>query len=888
MTSLDNTKYLKNYTAPDYLIPTTDLYFDIFEKSVTVTAILQIKANSNTPAGHTLKLNGERLKLTLVEIDGEVVSEDDFVVTDKLLCITNVPSEFTLKTVVEIDPYNNTWLEGLYKSGNVLCTQNESQGFRKITYYIDRPDVMSAFTTTITADKTKFPHLLSNGNKTESQDLPHSRHLTKWSDPFLKPCYLFALVAGDFAVAKDNFTTMSGRKIDIHIFVDHGNDDKVQHAITSLKKAMLWDEETFGLEYDLDLFMIVAVDAFNYGAMENKGLNIFNSACALANPETATDSDFSYIETVVAHEYFHNWTGDRVTCRDWFQITLKEGLTVFRDGEFTADMNSRPIKRIHDACGMRAVQFVEDAGPNSHPIQPQSYKEINNFYTATVYNKGAEVIRMLQTILGVDGFRKGIDKYFELYDGMAVTTEDFLHAMESANNTQLPQFRRWYNQAGTPICKTEGCYNQDKQTYTLTVKQSCPATADNSPKEPFYIPMTIGLIDKHGKDLLLQLENEDAKCATTNRTLIISESTSKFVFTNINSEPTPSLFRNFSAPVKSTYSYSRDELIFLLKHDSDSFNRYDAGQQLAMESILEMITELKQGNSPSVPEEIITAFGTLISDETLDRAFCSEALTLPPVSLINQELEVCDFHNAFTARNIFIKQIAEQHKELLKKFYNKYSTTEYKTDGKSIGEREFKNLCLSYLSALDDKAVELAKTQFINANNMTDKLSAMAVLCKTKSPERDSALKEFHTYYKEEFNVINKWFAVQASASSRPDAYGDTLKLAKDELFDNKNPNRLRSLYGAFANNSIHFHHASGQGYKLIADICIEVDKFNNLTSAGFAKAFKDYPKLNPDAKKLMKQELTRIVQTADISTGLKEIVENTLKSSEQIKTVNN
>ena len=877
MKSSDNTKYLKDYTVPEYLIPTTDLHFDISNTSVTVTATLQIKAQESTPDGTTLKLNGERLKLISVEIDDKTLKAADFSVSDKLLSIPNVPSEFTLRTVVEIDPYNNTWLEGLYKSGNVLCTQNESQGFRKITYYLDRPDVMSAFTTTITADKNRFPYLLSNGNNIELQDLSGNRHLTKWNDPFLKPCYLFALVAGDFSVTKDKFITMSGRKIDIRIFVDHGNDDKVQHAITSLKKAMRWDEETFGLEYDLDLFMIVAVDAFNYGAMENKGLNIFNSACALANPETATDSDFSYIETVVAHEYFHNWTGDRITCRDWFQITLKEGLTVFRDSEFTADMNSRAIKRINDARTIRSIQFVEDGGPNSHPIQPQSYKEINNFYTSTVYDKGAEVIRMLQTILGTDEFRKGIDKYFELYDGMAITTEDFLYAMETANKIKLPQFRRWYNQAGTPVCKTKSSYNNDEQTYVLTVRQHCPETADGSPKEPFYIPMTIGLLDKNGNDIPLQLENENMEQKATNRTLIISESTSKFVFTNIRSEPTPSLFRNFSAPVKSQYSYTRNELIFLLKHDSDSFNRYDAGQQLAMECILKIIKELTQGNSPSVPKEIITAFGTLISDETLDRAFCSKALTLPPISLINQELPICDFHNAFAARELFIKQIAEQYEKLFRKFYKQYSTPEYNTDGKSIGEREFKNICLSYLAALDDKAVTLASTQFNNANNMTDKISAIEILCQTETLEREEALEKFHTHYKDDFNVINKWFAVQAIACNRPDVHSDVFKLASDELFDNKNPNRLRSLYGAFANNSIHFHHKSGQGYKLLADICIAVDKFNNLTSSGFAKKFKDYPRLNPEAKELMKKELTRITNTPNISTGLEEIVENTL-----------
>lgn len=885
-------KYIQDYREPEYLVPRSDLLFDIYDKHVRVSSTLRVKANSSTVSGTPLVLNGERLDTVTIELDGSELTNSAFQLDDKLLVIPDVPRAFTLRTVVDIDPYNNTWLEGLYKSGDILCSQNESEGFRKITWFTDRPDVMSVFTTTITADRKRFPLLLSNGNRIEEQDLGDGRHLVRWHDPFPKPCYLFALVAGDLAVVEDSYTTRSGRNITLRIFVDRGNEDRVGHAMRSLKKAMRWDEDTFGLEYDLDLFMIVAVDAFNYGAMENKGLNIFNSACALANPETATDTDFQRIESIVAHEYFHNWTGDRVTLRDWFQITLKEGLTVFRDAEFSADMHSRPIKRITDSENLRTIQFVEDAGPNAHPIQPQSYREVSNFYTSTVYEKGAEVIRMLQIFFGKDGFRKGIDRYFELYDGKPVTTGDFLLAMEQGNAADLAQFRRWYHQAGTPECKVVGRYDPAAHTYALTVTQTCPPTADGSPKEPFCFPMAVGLLDRNGNDLPLALDADEPRTRSaatdhgkgrpqdpaTTRVLTISRPRHTFLFIDVPEEPLPSLFRNFSAPVKVRFDCSHDDLVFLMAHDSDLFNRYDAGQRLALKCLLKLVAAIRQNRNPSLPDGILDASATLIEDQSLDRSFCARALTLPSISTINQELDIYDFQAAYRAREAFRRAMAQRYADSFRRFYDLYASDHHAMDRESVNRREFRNLCLDYLACLDDMAVDMANAQFGQANNMTDRLAALRLLCRTDTAQREEALAAFRKRWEGDFNVLNKWFAVQALATDRAQVYEDVLALAQDPLFDGRNPNRLRSLYGAFAANLVQFHHESGRGYRLIADKAIEIDRFNNLVSALFGKAFKHYPRMDAKRKALMKDELERIVSTPDLSTGLHEVISNTLK----------
>lgn len=878
MTKENKTIKLADYRPPSYKIPNTKLEFEIFESSVRVSSTLKVEAVADTLPGTPLVLNGERMKLISLSIDDNPLPKDSYTVTDDTLTITNVPEKFVLTTEVEIDPYHNTWLEGLYVSGNILCTQNEPEGFRKITYYLDRSDVMSIFSVSITADTKKFPYLLSNGNKIKQINLDNGRQLVEWHDPFPKPCYLFALVAGDFAVIEDLFTTASGRDVVLQIFVDHGNEDKVSHTMDSLKRAMKWDEETFGFEYDLDLFMIVAVDAFNMGAMENKGLNIFNSSCALVNPDVATDNDYLSVESIVAHEYFHNWTGNRITLRDWFQLTLKEGLTVYRDGEYIADTYSRSIKRIESASGLRSRQFTEDAGPNAHPIKPESYQEINNFYTATVYNKGAEVIRMLETMLGKDGFRRGMDRYVKLFDGQAVTTEDFLYAMESANDVEFKQFRRWYNQAGTPVCKVTGVYDAAASTFTLNIKQSCAPTADGSPKESFYFPMIIGLLDQNGNDIPLQLEGETASVAETSRMFIIDKPEEEFTFKNIFAAPVPSLFRNFSAPVKVEYDYTGDEIMFLLRHDSDTFNRYDASQKLALRCLVDMTAALHSGNTPVVADDILDAFGSLIGDDTLDIAFCAHALILPSVEVINQELSEFDFKNTFLAREAFKTALAHRHAFAFKTCYDQYVAESYKLDSDSVAKRRFRNLCLDYLSYLADGAIELADNQFYNSDNMTDRMDALRVLCVANTPERDNALESFLERYKDDFNVINKWFAVQSSAVRNPDLYENVCALAKHPLFDIKNPNRFRSIYGAFAASLPAFHDASGQGYLLIADIIIEIDPKNSMMATELAKAFKHYANMPSVNKEHMRTALEKISITPNISTGLLEIVTNTLK----------
>ena len=877
MSDMDNIKRLEDYTPPEFLIPETRLEFEILDESVRVTGELTIERNPAVTKSNDLVLDGENLKLLEVSVDDRLLSGDEYIVTDTCLTVFNVPEKFTLRTVVEIDPYHNTELEGLYKSGAILCTQNEPQGFRRITYFIDRPDVMSVFSVGITAERKRYPYLLSNGNQTGCSEPDSGLHRADWLDPFPKPCYLFALVAGDFALTEDSFTTASGREVQLRIFVDHGNEDRVAHTMASLKRAMRWDEVRFGLEYDLDLFMIVAVDAFNMGAMENKGLNIFNSACALANNETATDADFMRVDNIVAHEYFHNWTGDRITLRDWFQLTLKEGLTVYRDGEYMADTYSRPIKRIEEARGIRSVQFAEDAGPNAHPIQPKTYREINNFYTSTVYQKGSEVIRMLEVILGRDGFRRGMDRYVEVNDGKAVTTEDFLMAMEEGNGVKLEQFRRWYHQAGTPRVAVSDEYDAGRCEYRLKVSQSCPATADGSPKEPFYIPMVLGLVGKDGRPVDLKVSGGDAKQLEDGSCLlIIDRPEQEFVFEKVAEKPVPSLFRGFSAPVRVDYDYSQSDLMLLMLNDSDEFNRYDSGQRLALGVLLEMTAALQKGNEPAVPDTVLEAFFGLLTNSELDPAFRAHAMVLPTVSVINQELEVYDFTNTFRARELFKQSFANRYQEEIRRLYDDLSCGPYRFVAEDVAKRSLRNLSLDLLSYTDAGTTQAA-AQYEECDNMTDRMAALKVLCASESPQLDKALADFLERYRDDFNVISKWFTVQASAARNPKLYEHVCELAKHKLFDKTNPNRLRSLYGVFCFCPPDFHHASGRGYRLIADAIIDVDSFNTQMSAGLAKAFRHYAYLAPDLRDKMRIELERILAGEKVSAGLREIVENTL-----------
>ncbi len=917
----------QEYRKPAYWIRETQLDFDILDNVVRVNAKLWLQAE-DPAAKAPLTLDGCGLRTKAVLVNDRTLSPDEYAATDTTLTIPEVPAEFLLETQVEIDPWNNLSLEGLYKSGKILCTQNEAEGFRRITWYADRPDVMSVFTTTIRADRARYPLLLSNGNPVASGDLGGGRHFATWQDPFPKPCYLFALVAGDLDRVEDSFTTKSGRKVKLHIFVDKGNTPRCGHAMASLKNSMRWDEERFGLEYDLDLFMLVAVNDFNAGAMENKGLNIFNSAYVLADPATATDADYLGIESVVGHEYFHNWTGDRVTCRDWFQLTLKEGLTVFRDHAFSSDMNSEPVKRIDDVRNLREVQFPEDAGPNSHPIRPEAYVEINNFYTSTVYQKGSEVIRMIETLIGREAFRRGMANYFELFDGQAVTCEDFVHAMELASGADLAQFRRWYSQAGTPRCRVSGTYDAASKSYRLTVRQECAPSADGSPKEPFFFPMALGLIGPDGKDLPLSLGAPVPspasgcsleKAAPTTLVLPISAPEQSFTFTDLPAAPLPSLFRGFSAPVNVEFAYSQADLIRLLACDSDPFNRYDAGQRLAtlcLEGMMGASTGApascrlppglppgaqpsenrarrdavaQAGGTPTLPSMLtqtaeavapaaLDAFGTLLADDAPDRAFCAKALVPPTLNALTQGKNPCDFHAAFAARERFMEAFAARFEGRLLELYNRYRSPEYRTDGKSVGERAFRNLCLSYLSYLGGDYAKLAYRQFQEAHNMTDSLGALNVLAQLDCPERETALAEFRAKWQGDFNVMNKWFAVQAG-SKRAGVLGDVQRLMADPAFDPKNPNRLRALYGAFGRNYIHFHAADGSGYAFLAERILELDTFNPHVSAAFAKLFDKYAVLDGARQALARPQLERIIGTTGVSAGLAEIVSKTLAS---------
>jgi len=878
---------LKNYRKPDYLIHNVDLTFDLHEEHTHVFSRLDmVCCHQAETERRPLILNGEKLKLISLKVNGVVLEPSGYRVTAEALEITGLPDEFYLEIETEIEPQENKALEGLYKSGDIFCTQNESEGFRHITYYLDRPDVMAKFKTRIQADKLSYPILLSNGNPIDQGDLPEGRHFVTWQDPFMKPCYLFALVAGNLGMIEDCFRTGGGRNIDLRIYVDKGNEDRAAHAMDCLKKAMKWDEDVFGREYDLDIYMIVAVDSFNFGAMENKGLNIFNSQCLLASPKTATDRDFENILGVVGHEYFHNWTGNRITCRDWFQITLKEGLTIFRDQEFSADMTSRPVQRIADVGMIKDYQFVEDGGPNSHPIRPDSYIEINNFYTSTVYNKGSEVIRMIQTLIGKQAFRKGMDTYFELFDGQAVTTENFVQAMEEASGHDLTQFKNWYSQSGTPRLNVTMDYEADQQKVTLHMEQTCPATADQQEKQPFYFPVKLGLIGEDGKDLELRpssgsdgfLRQEEWKEDEVSIVLALSEPKQTFEFEGIKARPVPSLLRGFSAPVKLEYDYSPEELSFLLAHDVDEVTRYDAGQRLAKHALRQKMAADKAGQSYVVPREVLDAYGRLLGDDGLDPAFRSLAFSVPSLANLIEDMAMCDYEGAHAAREFLLKELAATHETRLRELYARLHVKhDYQVDSESVGRRSLQNTCLSFLALLgkpDD--LRILAEQYRQADNMTDKIVALALLCDTDSAERQSALDDFYQKWQSDFLVMNKWFVVQAY-SRRPSVLDDVKALEKNPAFDITNPNKVRSLIGAYSHNLVHFHDKSGEGYAFLTDKIIEIDKFNSGLAARLATSFEKYSRMDADRQELMRTALQRVLDTKPLSRGVYEIVSKTL-----------
>jgi aminopeptidase N len=869
---------LQDYRPTDYSVDQVQLHFDLHEEHTRVRGELSVTRRATADKASPLVLHGEKLKLVSVAIDGAALEPSQYRVDQESLTIPNVPSAFRLQIETEINPSANTELTGLYTSGGNFCTQCEAEGFRRITYMYDRPDVMARYTTRIEADKSKYPVLLSNGNLIDSGDLGDGRHFALWDDPFLKPTYLFALVAGDLARIEDTFTTMSGRQVDLHIYVQHHNKDKCEHAMRSLKNAMRWDEEVYGREYDLNVYMIVAVDDFNMGAMENKGLNVFNSKYVLAKPETATDSDYEGIEGVIGHEYFHNWSGNRVTCRDWFQLSLKEGFTVFRDQEFSADMTSRGVKRISDVNILRTHQFREDAGPMAHPVRPDSYVEINNFYTVTVYNKGAEVVRMLYHLLGKEGFRKGTDLYFSRHDGQAVTTDDFVKALEDANEVDLTQFKRWYSQAGTPELHISCEYNSAEQAYALTVRQTCPPTPGQAHKEPFQIPLAMGLLDASGADLPLRLQGEEQAQQGT-RVLDIREAEQTFVFTGVAQEPVPSLLRGFSAPVKVDADLTDEQLSFLMAHDSDDFNRWEAGQQLGINMIMALLKARKQNKTLQVDPAFISAIDKILTDPDLDKALAAQAISLPSESYLAEFVTPVDPVAIHEVRRFVRKTLADELKD---RFWDGYERNQndgpYTIDQRAIGQRRLKNTCLSYLMTLEEPSVtQRCFEQFSKANNMTDVIAALNALSHTDCNERKAALEQFYEKWKTDVLVIDKWLGIQAM-SRLPDTLEHVKALTKHEAFNIKNPNKVRALIGAFAHgNMVNFHAADGSGYAFIADYVLELNKLNPQVASRLVSVFTLWRKYDSGRQALMQEQLQRIAGEKGLSKDVYEIVSKSL-----------
>ncbi len=771
-----------------------------------------------------------------------------------------MPDSGTLEIETLIAPKDNTELSGLYTSNGSFFTQCEAEGFRRITYFPDRPDVMARFTTTITADKSRVPVMLSNGNPGGVEDAGNGRHRVKWTDPHPKPCYLFALVAGDLVAVKDHFVTRSGRRVELGIWVRRGDEDRCAHAMRSLKTSMKWDEDVFGLEYDLDVFNIAAVSDFNMGAMENKGLNVFNTKYVLAKPETATDSDYQGIETVIAHEYFHNWTGNRVTCRDWFQLSLKEGLTVYRDQEFSADQGSRVVKRIGDVRALRAAQFREDAGPLAHPVQPDSYITIDNFYTATVYNKGAEVIRMMATIIGREAFRRGMDLYFQRHDNQAATIDDFAQAMQDASGVDLSRFKRWYHQAGTPEVTVSDGYDGSARRYTLTLKQRTPPTPGQPDKQPLVVPVAMGLLDSAGREI-------------ADRTLLFGETEQSFAFDDVPERPVPSLLRGFSAPVKLS-DVPVAQLQFLAAHDTDPFVRWESGQQYATHLLLAMAAAWRRGETPVIDQGLIDALAATLRNVDADPAFAAEALTLPGEAFLADHMAVADVDAIHAARDSARAAIGRALNAGLQATYERLTDNgPYQIDGTSIGRRALRNACLAYLAADGSSdGIAQAKAQFDAGQNMTDVLAALAVLSAIDCPERRAALAAFHARWHGDDLVLDKWFAIQAM-SPLPDTPDAVRALAKHADFDLRNPNRVRALVASFASgNQVRFHDPSGSGYGFLADTIIALDPMNSQVAARLVPPLGQWRRVEPARQTLMKQELQRILDAPNLSKGTFEM----------------
>jgi aminopeptidase N len=862
---------LADYQAPEFHIKTVHLDFSLEPEATRVAAKLVIE---RVWGSGPLMLLGENQKLLSVTLDGRALSAGDYRLDDKSLTIPNPPAAFTLEIVSEINPAANTELEGLFLSSGMFCTQCEPEGFRRITYFLDRPDNLSVFTVRLEAPREQYPVLLSNGNRIQSGELAGGRHFAVWHDPFPKPSYLFALVAGDLGSIHDSFTTMTGRRIALDIYVEHGNELRAHYAMDALKRAMTWDEQAYGREYDLDIFMIVAVSAFNMGAMENKGLNIFNDKVLLATPETATDDDYARIEGVVAHEYFHNWTGNRITCRDWFQLSLKEGLTVFRDQNFSGDMRSHGVQRIQDVRALRARQFIEDAGPLAHPVQPQSYIEINNFYTATIYDKGSQVIGMLKTLVGDEGYRKATDLYFERHDGHAATVEDWVKCFEDTSGRDLSQFRLWYRQAGTPVIEARGSYDAQAHSYTLDLTQSLAPTPGQPDKQPMHIPVRIGLVSRAGAALPLTLEGEN-RAGAESRVLELTEAFQRFVFVDVAEEPLLSLGRDFSAPAVFRTPHGRHDRAILMSKDSDAFNRWEAGQILAAEIMLEVAGKARSDAST----DYITAIGDVLARAEEDPAFAAQMLMPPTESELAAQRTPVDPIGIHTARVTLVRAIALAHRSRLAQLYEHMhgpvdsENGDFSPDAGAAGRRALRNAALRYLTAADDEAAaDLAEAHYRSATNMTDMIAGLAALTRMESSRTGAAFTHFHDRFKNDPLVLDKWMGLQAG-SPLPQTVTAVRELMKHPAFDIKNPNRVRALIGAFSANHLRFHDADGGGYRLVGEVIRALDPVNPQVAARMAGAFESWRRYDQARQELMRAELQSIRAQAGISPNLLEVV---------------
>ena len=866
---------LEDYRPPAYLIDSVDLDFDLQERGTRVIARLAVRRNPHGGGG-PLRLNGEGLQPVWVRLDGSEMAAERYRVDDESLTVFDPAEAFVLESEVIIAPEDNTALEGLYRSGGMFCTQCEPEGFRKITWFVDRPDVMARFTVRLEADRARYPVLLSNGNPLESGELPGGRHYAVWDDPIPKPSYLFALVAGDLRYVEDTHATPSGREVRLRVYVEPENINKCDHAMRSLRNAMRWDEDRYGREYDLDVYNIVAVNDFNMGAMENKGLNVFNSKFVLARPDTATDHDFLGIEGVIAHEYFHNWTGNRITCRDWFQLSLKEGFTVFRDQEFSADMGARGVKRIEDVRLLRAHQFAEDAGPMAHPIRPASYIEINNFYTATVYEKGAEVVRMQASLLGPETFRKATDLYFERHDGQAVTTEDFVRCMADASGRDLSQLQHWYDYAGTPEIKVQAAYDAQAGRYTLEIGQSVPDTPGQTDKPPFLIPIVTGLVGRDGRDLAVRLG--DAPQAATQHTLQLTEARQCFVFHDVVEEPVPSLLRGFSAPVKLEFGYSDEQLMFLMANDSDGFNRWDAAQALSRRVLLGMVANFQQGIEMVVPDGLIGAFRAALLSEDAQPALLAEVLSLPSMGYLGDFMTTVDIDGLHLARDTLRIAIGRALGDELHAVYQRMrDDAPYQPTPEAIGRRSLQNRVLGYLMVAGGvQGGELCRAQYERQHNMTDVMAALALLADSDHPAREAVLDDFEQRWRGDPLVMDKWFGVQAM-SSRVDTLDRVRGLMSHPAFSMRNPNKVRALIGSFANaNPVRFHAADGGGYAFLQEQVLALDPANPQIAARLLRALSRWRRYDAGRQAQMRAAL-EAVMAAKVSKDVYEIAAKSL-----------